>query len=448
MTRVLCLVLCAGLLCSIASCRPKTLTEDDYLRLGNQFAGYFTGGKAADAVKMMSAKLRGAMPEATTAEYFTGLTEQLGAYESIQRSRYAMEDGYNIVYVTLAFANAEIDMKVVFDTGGKVAGLWFGAPQIPGSENYSPPAYADPATFTETEITVTTGQWQLPGTLTMPNGAGPFPGVVLVHGSGPNDRDETLGPNKPFKDLAWGLATQGIAVLRYEKRTKHYQTEMAAETGFTVDHETVDDAASALNLLRATQGIDPARVFVLGHSLGAHLAPRIATKLTAGGGDGPSGLVMMAAPARDMLNLVVEQSEYLVNLDGQVTETEAGQIAALQQQVSVIRQGGLKAGEAALGSYQAYWTDILGYDQVAAAKALSIPLLLLQGERDYQVTMTDYALWDEEIGGRPNVTMKSYPGLNHLFARGEGKPDPAEYENPGNVEKEVIDDVARWIKAQ
>src|SRR5262249_57372826 len=107
-------------------------------------------------------------------------------------------------------------------------------------------------------------------------GAGPFPGVGLAHGSGPNDRDETIAQNKPFKDLALGLASRGIAVLRYDKRTKVYPAKMAGLAGLTVKDEVVDDAIAAASMLRSQPRIDPARVFVLGHSLGGMLVPRIA----------------------------------------------------------------------------------------------------------------------------------------------------------------------------
>jgi dienelactone hydrolase len=110
----------------------------------------------------------------------------------------------------------------------------------------------------------------------MPIGAGPFPAIVLVHGSGPNDRDETIGPNKPFRDLALGLASRGIAVLRYDKRTKAYPAKLAASKDLTVKEEVIDDALEGVKTARSQPKIDPARVFVLGHSLGGMLIPRVA----------------------------------------------------------------------------------------------------------------------------------------------------------------------------
>jgi fermentation-respiration switch protein FrsA (DUF1100 family) len=77
---------------------------------------------------------------------------------------------------------------------------------------------------------------------------------------------------------------------------------------------------------------------------------------------------------------------------------------------------------------------------------LKTPLLILQGERDYQVTMDNFAAWKKGLAGRPNVTLKTYPKLNHLFIEGEGKSTPADYEKPGHVSEAVIADIAGWIK--
>src|SRR6201999_1634611 len=127
------------------------------------------------------------------------------------------------------------------------------------------------------EVTVGDDQWKLGGTIVEPVGKGPFPAVVLVHGPGPDDRDETIYSNHIFRDLAEGLASQGIAVLRYDKRTKVYGEKMS-ELDFTIQDETVDDAVKAVALLRQQPEIDPARVFVLGHSLGGYASPRIAAR--------------------------------------------------------------------------------------------------------------------------------------------------------------------------
>jgi len=276
----------------------------------------------------------------------------------------------------------------------------------------------------------------------MPKGAGPFPAIVLVHGSGPNDRDETLGPNKVFKDLAWGLATNGIAVLRYEKRTRQCPNEMiGAMATLTVNEETVQDAVAAAVFLRTVDIIAPDSVFILGHSLGGMVAPRI-------GAQDPrlAGLILLAANARSLTDLIVEQNEYLAALDGTVDEAEQKQLAELRAQAAKVEELDFKEGEVILGAAKAYWADLLAYDPVAAAKALTMPMLILQGERDYQVTMEDFVAWRAGLAARGGVTFKSYSSLNHLFIAGTGKSNPSEYDSPGNVSSEVIRDVAAWIK--
>lgn len=448
LVRTVCSLLCIGLLMSTVSCRPapKPLTQEDIERLAADFADHLAAGEYAKAEEMMNGQMKASMSSSALAELWDQLTTQLGDYASSPAKKYQEEGGYRVVYVTLAFADAEIDMKVVFDDAGKVAGLWFGEPRPLGAGTYRPPEYADQESFTETECTVGSGEWQLPATLTVPVGSGPFPAVVLVHGSGPKDRDETVGPNKPFADLAWGLAGRGIAVLRYEKRTQHYQGQLTDVSGFTLDQETVDDAVAAVELLRVTEGVDAERIFVLGHSLGGMAAPRIASRLAREGSGAPAGLIMMAANARDYLDLVAEQVEYLAGLDGQVTDEEQQQIDLFRSQIARIRDGDLGPGEVLLGAGEAYWADILSYDQVETAGNLGLPLLFLQGERDYQVTMEDYALWRQAMEGRGDVTFASYPGLNHLFIAGEGQPRPGEYETAGNVAVEVVEDVASWVK--
>jgi len=308
------------------------------------------------------------------------------------------------------------------------------------------PAYIVPEAFTEQAITIDNGDWSLPATLALPLGEGPFPAVVIVHGSGPIDRDGTLAQMKPYRDIAQGLASRGIAVLRYDKRTYAYQERMleAMPADFTIDDEYTDDALAAVAALRALDAIDPERIFVAAHSQGGTLGPRIAASDPA-----LAGLILLAAGARPFDVIVQDQVDYITSLDPAAAGGLAG-LLALAEALQAIRAGAEPAE--ALGNDQqvAYWTSLLDYDPLATAAELRLPVLVLQGERDYQATMEDFALWQSALADHEDAVFISYPTLNHTFTA-VGDLDrlaiPADYLLPGFVDVTLIDDIAAWIAA-
>ena len=396
-------------------------------------------GDFAGATRHFDATMKKELPPEKLQEIWKGLIGQAGPFQRQAGTRTQTQGPHRLVFVTTEFEKIRLDMQVAFDAQGQVAGLFF-IPAAPPAGDEAGPPYARKDAFKEREVTVGSGEWALPGTLTLPVGAGPFPAVVLVHGSGPHDRDETFGPNKPFRDLAWGLASRGVAVLRYEKRTKAHAASLGKIARPTVREEVLDDVLAAAALLRKTEGIDPGRVHVLGHSLGATLLPRI------GKADPQiAGLIALAGTARPLQDVMVEQVSYLASLDGTVSDEEKAQIETFRQQAGEI--AGLKEDStgAPFGVPASYWLDLRGYNPPAAAKDLAQPLLILQGERDYQVTMADFEAWKRALAGRKDVTFKSYPVLNHLFMEGEGKSAPLEYQKAGHVAQAVIEDVAGWI---
>jgi dienelactone hydrolase len=223
-------------------------------------------------------------------------------------------------------------------------------------------------------------------------------------------------------------------VLRYEKRNKQYQAKMASRAGVTVREETVEDAVAAAALLRAQKEVDPRRIYVLGHSLGGYVAPRIAEE------DGKlAGLVIMAGNVRPLEDLILEQSK--------ASNMSSQQMDALKKLIARIKALEPEDADAPpiLGMPVAYLLDLKGYDPAALAAKRGIPMLILQGERDFQVTMTDFALWKSGLGSRKDVAYHSYAALNHIFVAGEGKSTEAEYRKPGHVAPEVIDDIAKWV---
>ncbi|MGW4956309.1 alpha/beta hydrolase family protein [Nonomuraea sp. NPDC004186] len=304
---------------------------------------------------------------------------------------------------------------------------------------WEPPAYARPERFEEHEVTVGSGPSAVPGTLSLPRGPGPWPGVVLLSGGGPFDRDATSGPNKPLKDLAWGLASRGVAVLRYDKVTHVHADRLAGD--FTMADEYVPHTVAAVHLLRRRPEVDPGRVFVLGHSMGGKAAPRIAAAEPS-----VAGLVIMAGDAQPMHEAAVRVVRYLasVNPDWQAA------VEMITRQAATVAGPDLSpatpAEDLPFGFSGSYWLDMRGYDPVATAAALDKPMLILQGGRDYQVTVDDdLARWRAGLAHRPDVTFRVHDAGNHLFFPGTGPSTPAEYEPPQHVDPAVVADIAEWL---
>lgn len=376
--------------------------------------------KFDEVAKQFNAQVAAAMSAAQLRQVWSTFTQQVGGFTAFIDQR-VTTPAPNITAVVLGsqFEKAAINIFVAFDSEQKIAGLRF-APRQPPAEPPSPPPSS--SRFKEEPVTVGEGEWALPGTLSIPTGK-VTGAVVLVHGSGPQDRDTTIGPNKAFRDIAWGLADRGIAVLRYDKRSRVHGPKMAGNKNLTVREETIDDALLAVKLLRSRSEIDPKRVFVLGHSLGGMLAPRI-------GAEDPSlaGLIILAGTTRPLVDVMREQLTYIASLSPPGGMNPDDSLQMLMKSAP-----------------ESYWKDLEGYKPAEVAAKLKMPMLMLQGERDYQVTMADLQGWRDALGSRTDVTIKSYPTLNHLFMAGEGKATPSEYERPGHVADFVLDDIAAWI---
>jgi uncharacterized protein len=387
--------------------------------------------------------MKKALSESQLQDSWQNLIKDQGTLLSMDTERITEVENYWMVIIRCHFQSAIIDVQVVFDEQHQISGLNF----IPTQMEYHAPDYVTEADFHEEEVTIGEGKWALPGTLTLPNGPSPFPGVVLVHGSGPNDRDETIGPNKTFRDLAWGLATRGVSVLRYDKRTFTHAKQFTPEIvdKLTSKEEVLDDALLAISLMRQRPEVDPEQVFMIGHSMGATLAPRL-------GQLDPelAGIIIMAGITRPLEDTILDQFTYLYHLSGEINDQQKSELKELQVKVDRVKDLNIKdqipSPELPLGISVAYWMDLNEHNVVDAAKTLTMPILILQGGRDYQVLAeVDFKGWKDALKGQGNVTFQLFPKLNHLFIKGEGRSTPQEYLVEGHVEEEVIDTIARWI---
>lgn len=408
-----------------------------YISIAEQFLQQMERGQYHESYQLLDTSVTKLLSEEKNTEAWKKIHEKLGEFKKIVKVRFEETKPYTSVFLTCEYENAALDFKTVFAGRQGIVGYFF----VP-SVNYTAPSYADTNAITERAVEVKTGTYILSGILTLPERGDHLPLVVLVHGSGPHDKDETINLNKPFKDLALGLASKGIASLRYDKRTYIYGAKSADDPRMiTLKEETVDDAVSAFRLAQTFKEIDKKKIFILGHSLGAIAAPRIAKETPKA-----AGLIFMAGNARPFEEVIAAQMEYVLPL--QLPKKQADSLLELvMRQVERIRTGDFNdstsGAKLPLGLSPIYWKDIKKYDQVAAAASLKMPMLFLQGENDYQVTMTDLRLWQNGLTTKKNATFISYPGLYHLFMAGQGK--PTDYQNADHIAEKVITDISAWI---
>ena len=410
----------------------------DPAALAQQALDALDAGHYAQVEQLFGPQMAAAVPADKLQAIWESLPAQMGNAKGREQAQVSAQGDTHFVQIPLHFEKAELVAKFAIDASGKIVGFL-----IQPAQSTSPaPAVAADANFSERDFSVGDGERALPGTLAMPKGNGPFPAVVLVHGSGPQDRDETIGPNKPFLDIARTLAAQGIAVLRYDKRTKARPQDFAGGN-FGVDDETTNDAVIAVDALRKTDDIDPKRIFVLGHSQGGMLAPRIAAV-----SGHVAGLILMAAPTRPLLDILIEQNRRLAALnDGKIDDAEHAAINAIIEQVRITRDPKTAAtSPTVMGQPAGYWRSIEAVDAVSEAQQVRLPMLLLQGARDIQVVDADWQNWRDAFADDPDATFKLYPKLNHLGIAGEGEGSLAEYQQPGHVDAHLLTDVAAWVK--
>lgn len=291
--------------------------------------------------------------------------------------------------------------------------------------------------------------WETNGILTLPLKQGKYPIVIIIHGSGPLDEDGTYVANKPYADLAWGLASKGIGVLRFTKRTRKYYSAIKDKgLEVTPDLESTEDAIAAYQAIASYREADTSNIFFLGHGTGGMIVPRALQQTK-----NVKGIILMGAPARPLPDVLIEQLEYVLSLDTLIDKNDARKkIETLRKQYQSVNASTLSKNTPAknllLETPASYWLSLRGYDQVQTLKKSQKPVLILQGERDFQATMKDFSIWKKALTGKSGIVhsqAKSYPLLNYLFLEGVGKSHPAEYTIFDHIPEEVMSDISRWI---
>ena len=293
--------------------------------------------------------------------------------------------------------------------------------------------------------------YPLNGLLTLPEDiSAPVPAVVFVHGSGSSNMDEKVIRLTPFKDLAEGLAAHGIASIRYDKRSFAHGRKLLRDKSrpLTVKEESIEDAILATELLRKDKRIDPENIFIIGHSMGGMLAPRIDAE-----GGNYRGLVLLAGTPRKLEEVMLGQTKAITDelpvLLRPLLKKQAEKLQSTFDGMYDLTDAQAQKKKVAGGTTVYYFKEMGEHPAENYLRELEKPLLILQGEKDVQVKPDiDFAAYRELLKAKTNVTFRLYEGLNHAFVPAVcGKISKAtkEFSKEQHIGENVIADIAGWI---
>ena len=296
-------------------------------------------------------------------------------------------------------------------------------------------------------------EYPLNGILTLPDDLShKVPAVVFVHGSGTSNMDERVGKLTPFKDLARGLAQRGIASIRYDKRSFAHGLKMIRDKKHvvTVKEETIDDAIIATELLRKDVRIDSERIYIIGHSMGAMLAPRIDAE-----GGNYKGLIMMAGSPLKLEDIMLRQMREMINESNKfmtwIMNKQYQKYADLFAKIDSISDDEAKKIKMGNGITLYYFKEMSDHISTLYLEQIDKPMLIMQGAMDCQVSLKeDYMVYEEILANHRNVTFKLYSTLNHAFVEaisGDITKVKQEYNVERHIGDSVIDDIAGWINS-
>lgn len=385
--------------------------------------------------------LRKSMDTLKISRVWKGLVSMNGPFKACTGVETFTSGKNEINYAHIQFEKRNFDLKVSFNEDNSIKTFVI-VPPLESRTVYKEPDYARPDEMNEKVLQVVTGNYKLNGILSLPKNRSKVPVVIMVHGMGPNDKDETFGAMKIFKDVAYGLTTKGIGVFRYDKRTRQYGAMVIKSKNFDVRTEVTDDVLSAIRAVKADPMVDSTKIFLCGHSYGAMMLPLLAEEAKV------AGYIFLAPDNRPVEDIMIANAtETYKSMTNPRQKAQIDTMKAEAQKIKILKDNPTAFPDSVmfLRFPVSYWKTLATFDPMVKSKSITQPLLVLYGERDYQVVKSVFNDWKSKVTEK-NATYKSYPGLNHFFVDGKDKSTPEEYKKPGNFSLVAITDMAEWIK--
>lgn len=418
--------------------------QDQFTVLGNKVINCFINKNYDTLTNLFGNEQKLFNSPAAIASNYNPLIEKYGDFSTFRFAGFKpVYTQVNVDYVVKSKYGIEILVELTFDRTTQKLILYRFSETF---KMYAIPDYAIAEKFND-EVIVFAADTNLPlnGVLSLPKSNVKVPLVIIVPAAGPTDADGNFG-SKPYKDLATGLATNGYAVFRYNKRSLNYGFNFSQSKfngkGFTPKEDVLDDMQAIIDFFKKNPAIDSTQIYLLGHGEGAYFAPYIANK-------NPliKGIIMMGANANHPLQMMIDQNKYL----GKILPHKKEHFDEDDLKAQIVLKKKVKENTSYLllphDIPAKYWLWIQEYDQIKVAKSLKIPIFIMQGARDYQVDKKNFFVWQKKLKKNKNVSFKLYEKMNHIMHAGEGESTYSEYSIMRHIPLEVIEDLTKWLKA-
>lgn len=383
--------------------------------------------------------LKNRLPLSKLEKGWKQLLQRVGHFQKI--SNVETHKKSNLLHVSLytEFLNNSVRIEVIFNEKRNVHGLFLYPDQ--NQKNKKIASYVDHDKFREYQPEIGHKKWKLPATISIPNREKPRPGIILVHGAGIHDRNERIGHALPFEDIAWGLASRGFAVLRYDKRSFVYTDKLLHQTSsFTPEETTITDARKAVDVLTQYRAVNSNQIYLLGHGIGGTLLARIARDIPE-----IQGLIFLGAPSKSLPEIILHQYQQTFSGDGKLTKQEQQMMTSLKEKTDLVKNDKLTPDtpkqNLPFGLPASWWLYLQNYRPIQETKQLSKAMFFLQGARDQQIDEQHFSRWKNTFSRRTNVRFKKYPSLNHLFI------NQSSSDQKHHVSRQVILDLVDWINS-
>jgi len=413
-------------------------------KIALEFIENFTTENYTESYSFFDEKIKSLVSLDQLKQTYTQLESAFGKFKNVVSIGNSKTDNLKISEIVLKFEKSLLNARIVIDSNYNVAGMFF----IPTYERQTNNliSYIDTSRFVENEIEFGNKDFLIKGSLCIPNYIKSLNAVIMLSGSGPNNRDSEIGPNSPFKDIAHGLASKGIITFRFDKRTKIYGKKIFQNNlDLTLNEEYYEDTDYAIEFLQNYCKINKIKIknlIILGHSQGGTVIPYILNNSKFK--EDINASIFMATPARNLEVIVKEQYNYIFTLDNILDSAEQKQLDNLDIQISNLKNN--KEENLPLGLSKKYFNSLEKNNFNGNLAKSKIPLLIMSCGKDYQVTSVELNIIENILKDNQNVNYKFYDNLNHIFIKVEGVPSPSQYNKVSNVDSQVIEDLVKWIK--